>query len=440
MDFFNLFGNLHGHHHHSHSRQHNQSNQGQSKKKINNTQLYKILGISKDADDKEIRKAYLKKSRSGEYRHPDKGGSEEKFNLLQQAYETLKDENKRKLYNKYGDESLKPDFREPVSMEDIGLGGLGGLFGMRQQQPTNREVKKGKPTTFELPCTLEELCAGYTKKIKITRKIIIDKNKKCCENPLDCCKKCDTCNGNGLVNKILQIGPGMIQQSRHPCDKCERSGNILKSGYSIKKHTEYIEVFIEKGSYNGDKIKIDGKGNMTPGMITSDIIIILREKEHDLFKRKGDDLLLKKDISLVDALCGFTFIVKHPDNRELVITSDKIINENDLKCIESGGMPIKGDSFCNGKLFILFHIIFPQQNELKEIDNNQLKNILNKIPSYKPFINRKTQNDLDKDAFIEEHTLTYVDPELFGKKNHHRSAHDSDSDDDNNGPQQCRQM
>ena len=178
---------------------------------------------------------------------------------------------------------------------------------------------------------------------------------------------------------------------------------------------------------------------MYPGVITSDIIVIINEIEHPIYKRQGYDLLLKKDISLVDSLCGFKFIVEHPDRRFLVISSKDIIKDRDIKCVETGGMPIKGDTFNNGKLFIVFNIIYPKKEELDNQSLKIFKSILNKAPSYKKFMDRSSEKDLDEDEDIEHHTLSYIDPKLFGKKNDNRSAHDSDSDEEGN-PQQCKTM
>ncbi len=332
------------------------------------------------------------------------------------------------------------------------MGGMGGFgpFGNIFSVNKNNEIKKGKPIIFNIKCSLTDLCLGKTKKIKITRKIIIDKDNKICEDTLKCCNNCSVCNGNGIINKIIQLGPGLMQQSRQPCNKCSGSGKSLKKEYSIKNKVELVEIFIEKGSCNGDKIKLTDKGNMIPGKLTSDLIIIINEIEHPEFKRKNNDLLLKMDISLYDALCGFNTVIKHPDNRELVIISDNIINNECIKCIETGGMPIKNDSFNNGKLFIVFNIIYPQNNELSENHKKILNDIFKTIPSYKRFINRKSKKDLLKDentenienteTDIEEHFLKNINPKEFGKKNNkYKSAEDSDSDDGEN-PQRCRTM
>ena len=130
MDFFNIFNNM------------NNMNQ-RNNKNIDNDRLYKILEIPKNADQNIIKKAYLKKSMKGEYRHPDKGGNKEKFQILSMAYNTLKDNKKRELYNKYGEDSLKPDFREPIHMNN--LFNFHSSFSMNTNQTHSNILVKGKP-------------------------------------------------------------------------------------------------------------------------------------------------------------------------------------------------------------------------------------------------------------------------------------------------------
>ena len=421
-NIFNMFGGM------PHGMPHGmpQMRQRQSPQNTDNSELYEILGIPKNADKNIIRKAYLKKSRVGKYRHPDKGGTEENFKKLSLAYNTLKDPEKKTLYDKYGNSSLKSTFREPMS-------GFSDIFGMRKQR--KKEIKKGKPTIFNLKCTLEELCSGKTKKIKVTRTVIVDRNNELCNSPVSCCDKCEQCDGNGSINEMRRIGPGMIQQLTKSCRKCNGSGNGLRLGYTLKKKTEIIEIFVEKGSNNGDKIKIDSKGNMSPGNLTSDIVVVINETNHKMFRRKGDDLLLKKEITLIESLCGFKFIVKHPDKRKLVIKSNEIVKENNVKCVETGGMPLKEDPYSNGKLFIVFSVIYPQKNELNKKKLIQLRKIFEDVSSfhkYKRYIDLSDEN-------IEEHELTHVNPEIFGRQRKNKSAHDSDSDEDRDG-ERCRTM
>mgnify|MGYP001964950576 CR=1 FL=1 len=416
----------------------NPMNQRQNKP-VDNSRLYNILGIDKLTENSSvIKKAYLKKSMRGEYCHPDKGGSNEKFQELSLAYNILKDKEKRDLYNKYGEESLKPDFREPMNMNN--------LFSFNTQvQRQNNNLEKGQPIIHKLNLSLTELCKGVTKKLKITRKIIINTtNKKIISSKneiLESCQICKKCNGTGIINITRQIGPGMIQQIRTNCDFCKGSCRKLKPQYKVVEKEEIVNVFVEKGMENGDKIKINDKGNMFPGKLPSDIIFVVQELKDKIFQRKGNDLLMKRKISLKDALCGFEFLIKHPEDKYIVIKSNNVIKDNTLRCIENGGMPLKHDNYSYGKLFVMFTVIYPSKQEIK--DNLELiKKVLN-FQSYNNLNNNNTKilvNSLPENTLIESGTLKDIDPNLFGHKSRYKSANDSDSDDEQMNTERCHTM
>lgn len=136
-------------------------------KEIDNTKLYKTLGVEKDADFQVIKKAYFKLART---HHPDRGGDKEKFQEIQGAYEVLSDREKRELYDRHGEDGLKEGGGHPHGMDDL-LGGLfGGGGGRGGRGPTG--PKKGKPVMHPLKCTLEEIYAGKTTKIAVNRERI----------------------------------------------------------------------------------------------------------------------------------------------------------------------------------------------------------------------------------------------------------------------------
>ena len=429
MDFFNMFNQ-------------NMSQQHNSNKPVNNETLYKILGIEKNASEKEIKKAYLKKSMRGEYKHPDKGGNKEKFQKLSEAYNVLKDEHKKKLYDKYGDESLKPDFQEPMNMNN--LFGMNPFMGQRQSQ--RMQMTKGKPIIHQINVTLEELCKGITKKMKITRKVIINTISKKIVEPNEMSNiviNCHKCNGQGVINITRQIGPGMIQQIRTNCDLCRGNCKKLKPQYKMIDKSEVVSIYIEKGSEHGDKIKLDGKGNMSPGTLPSDIIFVIVESKNKIFQRKGNDLLIKRKISLTDALCGFEFLIKHPDDRYIVVKSNKLIKDKDIKCISNSGMPLKNDNYSYGKLFIMFSVVYPKESELTPQLKELIKKLFLHVKSFNNLGNNNVQEQLAKlpdEIEIDTEQLQNVDPKLFGHKDRTKSANDSDSDDEQMNTQQCRTM
>ena len=204
-----------------------------------------------------------------------------------------------------------------------------------------------------LKVSLEDLYAGKTAKLAINRDKIIGDAKMCTD-----------CNGRGVIVRLRQIGPGMVQQIQQPCDTCGGTG------YKVKKQKErtVLEVNIEKGMYNGDKIRFAGMSDEQPNVEAGDVIFVLQEKDHAMFKRKGSDLLLQKDVTLLEALTGYEFVIPHLDGRTIVVRSkpgeivrpEAAQGEPFIKCVEGEGMPKKNTGGLEkGRLFIYYRIVFP---------------------------------------------------------------------------------
>ena len=263
-------------------------------KNIDNNSYYELLGVDKNANERDIIKAYRKKAMK---EHPDKGGDPDKFKELTEAYDVLKDKNKRATYDSGGEDALS------------GMGGMGGMggdifssmFGMNGGKDRKR---KNKPTEFTINVTYNEIFNGSTRKIRLTRKTIDSNNIFTCKN----------CNGNGMILKQMRMGP-MIQQIQSNCDKCNGEGSTYKS----EKVKEIIEIIIPKGVPNNHRIILYEKGDDILNGETGDVHIILKELPHQIFKRSGFDLVMNKDISLYEALSGFNMIIEHLDNRKLLI-------------------------------------------------------------------------------------------------------------------------
>ena len=139
--------------------------------------------------------------------------------------------------------------------------------------------------------SLNDLYNGKTVKLAINRKVIVGDSSQC-----------STCQGQGAVMEMRQIGPGMITQMQRPCSDCGGQGYRAKT----KNERKVVEVHVEKGAANNQKITFSGMADEVPGRETGDVNFIIQEKEHDLFKRKGADLLIMQDISLNQALTGFS--------------------------------------------------------------------------------------------------------------------------------------
>ncbi len=219
--------------------------------------------------------------------------------ILSAAYEILSDEKKREIYDEYGLEGVE---------QEGGPGGPGGgddLFSMffggggagRRAGP-----RKGPSLQHPLKVSLNDLYNGKTVKLAINRKVIVGESSSC-----------EACRGQGVVMELRQIGPGMLTQMQRPCGECGGKGYKAKT----KNERKVIEVHVEKGAVNNQKITFRGMADEVPGRETGDVNFIIQEKEHEFFKRKGADLLVMQDVSLNQALTGFSVSRKRVDMKKV---------------------------------------------------------------------------------------------------------------------------
>jgi len=242
---------------------------------------------------------------------------------------------------------------------------LGGRGGRGQQQ---RGPQKGKPVQYPLKVTLEEVFTGKQTKIAVNRERICTK----CDGrggKEGAVQKCSTCKGRGMVTKMVQLGPGMYSQSNGPCDDCRGKGEVIDeknkcktcNGKKVCKEKKIIEAEIDKGSPNGFHYTFHGEADEYPGTEPGDVIIIIQEMPHKVFKRKGADLLIEKEITLLEALTGVDFTITHLDGSKLRIknTPGEVIKPEEIKTISDKGLPFHKQSYKSGNLFVLFKVKFP---------------------------------------------------------------------------------
>jgi len=223
--------------------------------------------------------------------------------------------------------------------------------------------------------------------LKDVKKTIIINNNTNTQNK-NGYKTCVDCEGKGIKNILRQLGPGMIQQMQAKCEKCQAKGFIIRKNHRIKEIVEKIKITIEPGTEDGEKLVFKNKGNFNYiQQDNADLIIIVRQLPDKVFERKGKHLFYKKDLNIIEALAGSEFIIKHIDNRELLIKLDNIISNETVKMVRYEGMPIKGNNILKGNLFIVFNLIFPKyleddkKEKLKSIfDIKSISNQSEKIP------------------------------------------------------------
>ncbi|KAL5484133.1 hypothetical protein EMCRGX_G020581 [Ephydatia muelleri] len=349
---------------------------------VKETKLYDILEVQPTSTQADIKKAYRKLALKY---HPDKNPgpeAEEKFKEIAQAYEILSDEKKREIYDKHGEDGLKTggaDMHGHSAMDIFDMFFGGGRHGQRDN--------RSKDMIHPLRVTLDDLYNGKTAKLAIQKNVICS-DCKGVGGKEGSVRKCAVCNGTGVQITINRIGPGIVQQFQSQCRSCSARGEIIDEkdrcktcqGEKVVRERKVLEVHIEKGMKDGTKITFRGESNQEPGYEPGDIIIVLDEQEHRIFKRKGSDLFMQMEIELSEALCGFKRVIQTLDKRSLLITSHPgdVIQHDALKVVLNEGMPQLKNPFEKGRLIIQFYVKFPPNNFLTKDKLKGLAKLLSK--------------------------------------------------------------
>eukprot|EP01100_Stratorugosa_tubuloviscum_P004129 TRINITY_DN201_c2_g1_i1.p1 TRINITY_DN201_c2_g1~~TRINITY_DN201_c2_g1_i1.p1 ORF type:complete len:424 (+),score=236.42 TRINITY_DN201_c2_g1_i1:174-1445(+) len=341
----------------------------------NSNSFYDLLGVNKDSAQTEIRKAYLKLA--NKY-HPDKNqGNEEAaemFKQVQKAYEVLSNEQKKSIYDQYGEEGLEnggPGMSGGMAdfMSQF-FGGGGGASNNR----TRAQERKSSDIKYELTVTLEDVYNGKNKKLRIKRTVQCPTCNGKGGTKEGAVKQCLTCNGRGIRMITRQLGPGMITQTQSVCSACSGEGEVIDEKFKctncyakkVVEIAEVVEVNIDKGMTAGQRLTFYGKGEQAPGLPAGDLYIFIKEDKSpskSIFTRYEENhLICEQSINLSQALTGFEIHIKHMDGRILIIQSNpgEIIKPGDVKRIRGEGMPRFRAPQEKGDLLIKFNIVFPE--------------------------------------------------------------------------------
>ena len=301
---------------------------------------YEVLGVSKNASADEIKKAYRKLA--VKY-HPDKNPgnkeAEEKFKEAAEAYSVLSDADKKAKYDQFGHagvEGAGPDFSGGFgNLNDIlndlfggGFGGFGGGFGgfggfggggRRQER-----VYKGRDIRVRARLTLEEIAKGVEKEISIEKNVPCPEcGGKGAKNSSDI-KTCPACNGTGQVQRVVNTFLGQ-SISYSTCQQCGGEGKIITNpcpkcgGSGLVRQRETIKVKIPAGVESGMQLTVQGEGHAAKNNgINGDLLVVIEEIEHPLFKREGTNLFHTAIISVIDAMLGCEITVPCLDGNQKI--------------------------------------------------------------------------------------------------------------------------
>lgn len=331
--------------------------------------LYKLLGVDPSASEAELKKAFRKKALE---LHPDRNQEDpeatQKFQAVNDAYDILKDPEKREKYDRYGPDALK---------EGMGQGGadifdffFGGGRGRGRPGQSQRR-KRTDDIVHELSVSLEDLYNGKEVSLKINRSVICATCSGSGGQAGKKAAKCPECGGQGRKVQTVQMG-FMISQQVVTCPRCSGKGETISEkdkckvckGKKITSEPKKLVVHVERGMETKDHIKFQGSADESPDADTGDVVVVIKEKKHDRFMRRHDDLLIKKKITLSQALLGCSFPIKHLDERTLIVETPKgqVIMPNSVKQVDREGMPNRSNPYSRGSLFVHFEVIFPKEN------------------------------------------------------------------------------
>jgi DnaJ family protein A protein 2 len=389
---------------------------------VKETEFYERLGVPPDASQEDIRKAYRKQAVK---LHPDKNPDDpkaaERFKDLGEAYEVLSDEDKRRIYDKRGKQGLSDTGFHAGNAEDL----FSRLFGFGRER---ERPDQGEDVVSPLNVTLEDLYNGKTSKVAITRNVLCNKcngaGTKSAKEP----EKCKGCGGRGVRVVVRQMGM-FIQQSQMQCSECQGRGDTIKEkdrctsckGERVVKDRKVLEIVVEKGMKENSRITFPGESDQAPGIKPGDVVFVVKQREHETFKRAGNDLLMVRSIKLVEALTGLAFNFKHMDGRNVIVRTEPgaVIKPGDMLCVRDEGMPQHRNPFNKGNLFIKFSVVFPLP---EQISPAQVQLLEQALPPRDP------QPMADPDA--ENVTLAPIAPGMAPGSSHSQQGGAEDSDDE----------
>jgi molecular chaperone DnaJ len=336
--------------------------------------FYALLGVTRDATEAEIKKAYRKLAM--EY-HPDRNPSPEaegRFKEITEAYEVLRDPQKRSAYDRFGKAGVggaggfnyhHVDLSEALNifMRDFGgLGGLESLFGGGRARPDHR---RGQDVRVTLKLTLAEVATGVKKSVRLKT---LDRCTVCDGSGARAGTKpttCTTCGGSGEVRRAARSMFGQFV-SVSPCPTCAGEGTVITApcevcrGEGRVRGDRTVTVEIPAGVASNNYLTLRGQGAVGPRNGPSgDLLVMLDIKEDERFERQGDDLYHDFLLSFSQAALGGTFTVPTPYGDEEVKIPAGTQTETLLR-LRGRGLPVLGQN-AKGDLLVRVHVWTPER-------------------------------------------------------------------------------
>lgn len=290
---------------------------------------YDVLGVSRTATPEEIKRAYRKLARET---HPDVAGpgSEEQFKEIAHAYEVLSDAEKRQLYDLGGESALggHGGAGAGFGFTDIFETFFGAAAGASNPRGPVPRGRRGQDALIPLDIDLREAVFGATREITVNTAVVCPTCSGTCCRPGTSPRTCDVCRGRGSVQRVARSFLGQIMTTS-PCAMCQGHGTIIQdpctecSGDGRVRTRRTITVEVPAGVESGARLRMPGSGEVGPGAgPAGDLHVEFRIKPHELFTRRGDDLLCSVSVPMTAAALGTVLTIDTFDGpREVTIRS-----------------------------------------------------------------------------------------------------------------------
>ena len=335
--------------------------------------FYQTLGVSKDADEKEIKKSYRKLAQEHHPdANPDDKAAEEKFKDISEAYATLSDPEKRKEYDEFrrlvdsgafrggtGGFAGGPFGGQQVRVEDLGdiFGGLGDLFGGGRRSATGPQ--RGADTTADLRLSFEDAVRGVTTSVSVRGDATCHHCRGTGGEPGTSVRVCATCGGAGTIAQ----NQGFFSFTQ-PCPECNGSGRLVDEPCSVCRgrgtevRTRNVNVKIPAGVRGGATIRVPGKGGPgRNGGPAGDLLVKVHVSKHPLFSRRGNDLTIKVPITFTEAALGATIEVPTLDGPVNVKVPAGTRSGKTFR-VRGKGVPNRGRG---GNLLVTVEVVVPSR-------------------------------------------------------------------------------
>ena len=277
---------------------------------------YELLGVSRDATEQEIKKAFRRKARET---HPDVNGhdnAEEEFKAINEAYDVLSDPQKRSMYDQYGTADPRaagmgggPDLGDIFAgfgMDDLFSAFFGGGGGMGSR----RARTEGRDIAASVTITLEEAAQGVSKEIVLNRLVPCDECAGTGSADGSAPSTCGECGGSGQKRAYRKTFLGTMATTM-PCDRCHSTGEVVGDpcpecdGQGRVPDREHVTVEIPAGIQDGMQIRLRGVGEAgVRGAASGDLLVTVRVAPHEFLHREGDDLHCRATVSIAQAALG----------------------------------------------------------------------------------------------------------------------------------------